>query len=180
MIQRIFFTTLIIALLCASFLAADEPLKVGDMVPEFKVPFATADSISMEGLSSEDMKGKRYVIASFPAAWSSGCTREVCTFRDAIEDFNRLGVEVLPISADLVFSLHEWAKHHKLNFKLLADHTREFGTKLGVFNPEYGMFTRSVFVVGPDGKFEYIDYDYSVRDSTDFNALKSALAKLVK
>ena len=46
---------------------------------------------------------------------------------------------------------------------------------MGVYIDDYGMFQRSVFVVGPDGKFEYIDYEYSLADDKDFNALKKFL-----
>jgi peroxiredoxin len=165
--------------LAVSVLAGSaKKLEVGDRVPEFTVPYATADTIVMQGISSEDLLGTRYVLAPFPAAWSSGCTKEICTFRDAITEFEGLDVEVLPVSADLVFSSHEWAKHLNLSFKLLADQRRELGPALGVYNPQYGMYNRSVFVVGPDGTLEYIDYDYSVQDDTDFEALKSALARL--
>jgi peroxiredoxin Q/BCP len=158
--------------------AAEEVYKVGDTVPEFKLPYATVDTIAFEGLGSKDLLGQRYVLAFYPADWSGGCTKEVCSFRDAIQVFEDLGVEVLPISTDLVFSHHEWAKHHELNFKLLADHTREFGTGMGVYMPDYGMYSRSVFVVSPEGLFEYIDYEYSVSDDEDFDLLKEALAEL--
>jgi len=157
--------------------AQDEP-SVGDDVPGFKLPYATRDTINFEGVSSEDLAGTAYVLAFFPAAWSSGCTREVCAFRDAITDFEDLGVEVLPISGDYVFAQHEWARHHNLPFRLLADQTREFGKKMGVYMAERGMFRRSVFVVGPDGKFAYIDYEYSVADDSDLIALKQALADI--
>ncbi|MBK7142066.1 MAG: peroxiredoxin [bacterium] len=149
--------------------------QVGDTIPEFKLPYATRDSISWEGIGSADLKGKRYLLAFYPADWSGGCTKEVCTFRDAIAQFEGLNVEVLPISADLVYSHQEWAKHHNLPFRLLADHWREFGKKMGVFAEEKGYFKRSVFVVGPDGKIEYVDEAYSVADEKDFETLKAFL-----
>lgn len=154
---------------------AGDTLKVGDKLPDFKMPFATADSISFNGISNEDLMGQRFILAFYPAAWSSGCTGEMCTFRDNFTVFEELGVEILAISGDYVFSHHEWAKHHNLNFRLLADHTREYGKKMGVYMDQYGMFQRSVFVVGPDGVFEYIDYDYSLKDEADFNALMDFL-----
>lgn len=173
-------TILVITVIVAAQLSAEEIFKIGDAVPEFKMPFATADTIAFEGIGSKELTGSRYVLAFYPADWSSGCTKEVCTFRDGIEDFQKLNVEVLPVSTDLVFSHHEWAKHHKLNFKLLADHTREFGKSMGVFMPDYGMFSRSVFVVSPEGTFEYIDYEYSVANDDDLNKLKEALSELTK
>jgi hypothetical protein len=39
------------------------------------------------------------------------------------------------------------------------------------------MFKRSVFVVGPDGKFEYIDYDFSIKDDFDFKKLKGMISE---
>ncbi len=154
--------------------AADQ-FRVGDLVPNFDLPYATKDTIVFSGIKNEDLMGKRYVLAFYPADWSPGCTHEMCTFRDEFADFRDLNVEILPISGDYVFSHHEWAKHHNLNFRLLADHTRSFGNKMGVYIDDYGMFKRSVFVVGPDGRFEYIDYEYSLENDQDFRALRAFL-----
>lgn len=167
---------LIILIISNTIQAEDNVFKVGDSVPEFKLPYATQEEINHEGIGSEDLKGKSYVLAFYPADWSGGCTKEVCTFRDEFAELKKLDAEILAISGDYVYSHHEWAKHHKLPFKLLADQTRKFGEKLGVLSADNGMFKRSVFVVGPDGKFKYIDYEYSVRDEKDFEELKQALA----
>jgi len=164
-------------ILTNSATAEDNVLKVGDTVPEFKMPYATRDSIADNDLTPKMMKDKRYLLAFYPADWSGGCTKEVCTFRDSFEDLKKLDIEVVAVSGDYVYSHFEWAKHHNLPFKLASDPTREFGKKLGVYMPESGMHKRSVFVVGKDGKFEYINYNYSVRDGADFEALKTALAK---
>lgn len=157
--------------------AQDQP-SVGDKVPAFKLPYATKDTIDFDGIGSDDLAGTTYVLAFYPAAWSSGCTKEVCAFRDAIADFEQLDIQILPVSGDYVFTQHEWAKHHNLPFKLLADQTREFGKKLGVYLPDRGMFKRSVFVVRPDGRFTYIDVDYSVADDSDFKSLREAVSKV--
>ena len=158
-------------------IAEEIVLKVGDTVPAFKLPYATQEKVDFDGISSEDLKGSRYVLAFYPADWSGGCTTEMCNFRDSITAFTKLGVEVYPVSGDYIFSHQAWAQHHNLPFKLLGDHTREFGKKMGVYMPDNGMMSRSVFVVGPDGKFEYINYEYSVKDGKDFEELKKALEK---
>ena len=157
--------------------AADTPvLKVGDRVPEFKLPYATSDTVVFDGIGSAQMQGKQYLIAFYPADFSPGCTKEMCSFRDALAEFEKLNVTVLPVSADLVFAHREFAKQQNLPFMLLADQTREFGRKMGVYVPEQGLMKRSVFVVGPTGTLQYVDYDYSVKDDADFNALKAFLA----
>ena len=169
--KKIFAYAFFIVFILPIIAGAADTLKVGDRLPDFKLPYATKDSIFMRGISNQDLMGKRYILAFYPAAWSGGCTGQMCTFRDNFAQFEDLGVEILAISGDYVFTEHEWARHHNLNFKLLADHTRDYGRKMGVYFEEYGMFQRSVFVVGPDGKFEYIDYDYSLEDDSDFKAL---------
>lgn len=174
--KNVLFKSMMIVSLVASLAMAQEPYKMGDKAPDFKLPYATKDTVVFDGISSQDLAGKRYLLAFYPADWSSGCTREVCTFRDAMADFNDLNVEVLGISVDSPFAHHQWAKGENLNFKLLSDQTHKFGRQMGVYNEDYGVFKRSVFVVGPDGRFQYVDYDYSVKDNSDFKALREALA----
>ncbi len=174
--QKLLATVSFAFLLAAGAGAARADVKVGDQVPDFKLPYATQDTIMFSGFGSADLKGSRYVIAFYPADWSGGCTKEMCTLRDDISDLEKLNVTVVPVSADLVFSHHQWAMYHKLPFKLLADQTRTFGTEMGVYMPKMGMMKRSVFVVGPDGRIEYENLNYSVKDDADFNALKAFLA----
>ncbi|MFZ1684903.1 MAG: peroxiredoxin [Candidatus Zixiibacteriota bacterium] len=157
--------------------AAPALLKVGDQIPQFKLPYATRDTIVTDGIGSQDLLGHRYLIAFYPADWSGGCTKEMCTFRDEIKELEGLNIEVYPVSADLVYSHHEWAKNLNLPFKLLADQWRDFGKAMGVYVPEKGWFKRSVFVVGPDGKIQFINYDYSVKDDVHLKELKAFLAK---
>lgn len=170
-------SSVLLLALCSNIKAEETVYKVGDSVPDFKLPYATKDSVADDELTLGSLKGKRYLLAFYPADWSGGCTKEVCTFRDSFNDLQKLEIEIIAISGDYVYSHFEWAKHHNLPFKLAGDHTREFGQKMGVYMPEHGMHKRSVFVVGKDGKFEYIDYEYSVRDDKDFEELKAALAK---
>jgi peroxiredoxin Q/BCP len=155
---------------------AQEKIRVGDQLPEFKLPYATKDTVVFEGIGSKGLAGLTFVLAFYPADWSSGCTKEVCTFRDAIADFESLDVTVFGVSVDNPFSHRRWAQEEDLNFKLLSDQTHKFGKAIGVYSEEHGVFTRSTFVVGPDGKIKYVDYEYSVKDNQDFETLKKALA----
>jgi peroxiredoxin Q/BCP len=176
--KKVILGMLLLTVLPISFVFAEaNKFKVGDPVPDFQLPYATRDTINFEGIGSDDLKGRWYMLAFYPADWSPGCTREMCTFRDEFSYFKEMNIEILPISGDYVFSHHEWAKHNNLAFKLLADHTRKYGNKMGVYIDDYGMFQRSVFVVDPAGKFAYIDYEYSLADDSDYNALKDFLRK---
>src|SRR5688500_11066930 len=86
--------------------------QVGQKAPDFKLPYATQEKAVFnpkEGMTLSEYRGKTVVLAFYPADWSSGCTTELCTFRDTFKDLDRVGAVILGISGDYVFSHHEWA-----------------------------------------------------------------------
>lgn len=154
-------------------------LEVGQSAPDFSLPYATRDSISRIPIKLSDFTGKRNVVLAFyPADWSGGCTKEVCTMRDDFNNLEQLNAEILAISGDYVFSHHEWAKHHNLPFKLLSDHSHDVAKMYQSYNEKSGFNKRTVIVIDKQGKIAYIDLQYSVADNEDFNRLKEALGKL--
>ncbi|MCI0705872.1 MAG: peroxiredoxin [Ignavibacteriae bacterium] len=159
--------------------AAPAELEIGQPAPAFELRYATKEAISREPLKLSDFLGKRNVVLAFyPADWSSGCTKEVCTMRDDFGNLDKLNAEILAISGDYVYSHFEWAKHHDLPFKLLSDHLHDIAKAYNSYNPDSGMNKRTMFVVDKEGKLAYIDLQYSVGDDADFNRLKEALEKL--
>ncbi len=149
---------------------------VGAVAPDFALRFATRDSVSFSKLTlSTEVKKSPILLAFYPADWSGGCTKEVCTFRDGFADMAKLGVRIWAISGDYIFSHHEWAMHHKLPFELLSDHDHAVAKLYGTYNADNGFNRRTVFVVGRDGKLAFIDNEYSVGNDSDFVALKAAL-----
>lgn len=179
---------LFLFLLSASLLVAQSPtsplpippaLEVGHPAPDFSLPYATRDSIYRTPVKLSDFSGKRNVILAFyPADWSSGCTKEVCSMRDDFGNLEKLNAEILAISGDYVYSHFEWAKHHNLPFKLVSDHLHDVAKTYSSYNERSGTDRRTVFVVDKSGKIAYVDLQYSVADSDDFNRLKDALTKL--
>jgi len=159
--------------------SAAPTLEIGQPAPEFALPYATRDSIARTLIKLSDFRGKRNVILAFyPADWSGGCTKEVCTMRDDFHNLEQLNAEILAISGDYVFSHYEWAKHHNLPFKLLSDHSHEVAKQYNSFNEKTGFNKRTVFVIDKEGKIAYVDLQYSVADNEDFNRLKEALSRL--
>ena len=162
-----------------SFAAAQTPIEVGQPAPGFELPYATKDSIARTFLKLSDFAGKTAVVLAFyPADWSGGCTKEVCTMRDDFGNLQKLNAEILAISGDYVYSHFEWAKFHNLPFKLVSDHTHETAKTYMSYNDKSGYNRRTVVVVDKTGKIAYVDLEYGVRDGEDFNRLKDALGKL--
>lgn len=154
-------------------------LKVGDPAPDFSLPYATRDSVVREHLTLSGFIGKRNVILAFyPADWSGGCTKEMCTMRDNFSALSELNAEVLGISGDYEYSHHEWAKYHNLPIKLISDHKHSVAKIYSSYNDEWGYNKRTVYVIDKSGKIAYIDLEYKARDMNSFDKLKEALKKL--
>ena len=160
---------------------AANPPKIGDTAPDFALPYATQEQIYFkpeERMSLSSMKGKNVILAFYPADWSGGCTKEVCTLRDTFAELGKLNATVLAISGDYVFSHHEWAKFHKLPFPLLSDHDHKIARLYGSYNEAAGFNNRTVFLIDKDGVVRYSNLAFKAGDANDYNKLKEELAKL--
>jgi peroxiredoxin Q/BCP len=157
---------------------AQNEIRTGDLAPGFALPYATKDSISRSLVNLSAFAGKRVVLAFYPADWSTGCTKEVCTMRDNFASLKALDAEVLAISGDYVWSHHEWAKSLNLPFKLLSDHAHVVAKLYNSYNEKSMQNRRTVFIVDKQGKISYANMEYSVKDLNDFEKLKSALASV--
>jgi peroxiredoxin Q/BCP len=174
--------TCLSVILVAGVVLADDavaPLKVGDPAPDFSLPYATRDSVARDVLTLKSLLGKRNVVLAFyPADWSGGCTKEVCTLRDNFSALGALNADVVGLSGDYVYSHYEWAKFHNLPFRLASDHNHAVAKQYGSYNDATGHDRRTVFVVNGGGKIAYVDLAYSSRDSVSFGKLQDALKGL--
>ncbi|RYJ13411.1 redoxin domain-containing protein [Halogeometricum borinquense] len=131
---------------------------VGDDAPDFTAPLADGDVESFT--LSEHLDEAPIVLAFFPAAFTSTCTTEMCTFRDRMANFEDIGATVYGVSIDTPFTLNEFREQNDLNFALISDTNRELiheydvamdFDSLGVHN----VAKRAVFVVDTDGTVSY-------------------------
>jgi peroxiredoxin len=154
-------------------------LKTGDDFIDFSLPYATKDSVATNELHlGAIVGGKNIVLAFYPADWSGGCTREVCTLRDNFADLSKLNAEIIGISGDYVYTHHEWASHHSLPFLLASDHLHAVAARYRSYNESTGYNKRTVYVIDTKGKIAYVDLAYSTKDLTSFTKLQEALSKL--
>jgi peroxiredoxin len=161
------------------FSQSEQKIDVGQIAPDFSLQYATRDSIARIPLKlSNIVGGRNIVLAFYPADWSGGCTKEMCTMRDDFKDLEKLNAELLAISGDYVFAHYAWAKEQNFPFRLLSDHLHTVAKLYDSYNDKYGFNKRTVFVIDKRGKIAYEDLEYSVADNDDFGRLKDALAKL--
>ena len=154
-------------------------LDVGETAPEFTLPEAGGEvynDISTFTLSDALGDGP-VVLAFFPAAFTSSCTEEMCTFRDSMQRFSAFDAAVYGISVDLPPAQNVWSMQEDLNFPLLSDWDHEVIHEFGVVNPDmYGRFEvaeRSIFVLDETGTITYRWVEGE--DETDFEAVIDAV-----
>ncbi|HEX8499414.1 MAG TPA: peroxiredoxin [Pyrinomonadaceae bacterium] len=161
--------------------AAAAAPKVGEAAPDFKLPYATAEKYFMkpdEQMSLSSLRGRNVILAFYPADWSGGCTTEVCTLRDTFAELSKLNATVLGISGDYVFSHHEWAKFHKLQFPLLSDHDHRVAKAYDSYMEQYGFNKRTVYLIDKEGVVRYANLAFKAGDKKDYDALRAELEKL--
>jgi len=81
--------------------------------------------------SLEQLKGKNVLLLFFPAAFTSTCTKELCSVRDNLSYYNNLNCTVIGISTDTIYSLAKYKEEQKLNFQLVSDFNKEIGKIYG-------------------------------------------------
>lgn len=125
-------------------------IQVGESAP----PVETRDS---QGnlFRLGDRRGKKNVVLFFfPRAFTPGCTTEVCSFRDAYEEFMRADTEVVGVSTDDLETQERFAGAHRLPFPLLGDPDRRIASAFGVMGlvrSLLGITKRATFVIDKQG-----------------------------
>jgi peroxiredoxin len=154
------------------------PLDVGAKAPEFTLPNEEMKPVTL----SEQLKNGPVVLAFFPAAFSSVCTTEMCTFRDSSADLNKVGATVLGVSVDTFFALKAWKDAQGLNFPLLSDFNKTVIRQYDVVNPDMiglkDIAKRAVFVIDRSGVVRHREVLDDARNEPDYAKVKAALASL--
>ena len=159
-------------------------VEVGDDAPRFSLPMAQGRAYNdIEEFSLvEALSEGPVVLVFFPAAFTSGCTDELCAFTEGPEAFERLDAQVYGVSVDLSFSQNEFIIKEDLDVPLLSDHAHEVTHAYDVVLPDmYGHFEvsqRAVFVVDEGGvvRHRWVRGD----ENPDFSGLVDDLTGVVK
>jgi len=104
-----------------------------------------------------DNRGKVVVLLFYPGDETPICTRQMCSVRDRWEDYAATGAEVVGISTNTGESHKNFAEHHNLPLRLLADVDRKVADLYGALSLIPGKVARSVFVIDPGGVIRYRD-----------------------
>ena len=154
-------------------------VEVGQAAPDF----ALYDMERQQRTLSE-FKGKSVVLAFFPGAFTGGCTTEMCTFRDQLDQYEALNSQVIGITVDPPFAQKAWADQNNVPFPFLSDFNRQVVNQYDVALPNlaglegYVAASRAIFVIDKDGIVQYKWVGPNPGVQPDYDEVRNAAAQL--
>lgn len=152
-------------------------IDVGSRAPDFTLMNHDRQPVTLSA-----WRGRPVVLAFFPAAFSAGCTKELCTFRDSVGKLNSAHAQLFGISVDTFFALKAFHDSQQLAFPLLSDFNKLVIRDYGVFNEDMvglkGIAKRAVFVLDKDGIVRHREVLDDARQEPDFGKVFATLELL--
>jgi len=127
-------------------------LQKGTAAPEFEL-YATPD----QRLRLSELKGKRVILAFYPADWSPVCGDQMALYNEMLAYFKKHNAELVGISVDSKWCHTAFEQDRKLHFPLLADFEPkgEVSKLYGVYNDQEGHSKRALFVIDEEGIIQW-------------------------
>lgn len=124
-------------------------VQVGCVAPDFEL----RDSENQTWRLS-DQRSKVVALVFYPKDETPVCTKQMCSMRDRWTDYQSTGAEVVAVSVGSVESHKQFAEHHGLPQRLLADERSDV-TRLYDVRSLLGGSQRAVIVIDPQGVIRY-------------------------
>ena len=137
-----------------------ERLTPGTPAPQFTLPAAGGDTVSLA-----DYAGQKVIVYFYPKASTPGCTAQACDFRDNLASLISQGYAVLGISPDSIKALDTFTENQELTFPLLSDEDHAVAEAYGAWGEKknYGKtyvgLIRSTLVIDEKGIVEVAQYN---------------------
>lgn len=103
-------------------------LQINDIAPSFT-------SVDQNGnpFSSEQLRGKKWVLYFYPKDLTPGCTNQACNLRDNYKILSDHNITIIGVSMDKEKLHQRFIKKHKLPFMLLSDQDKSVIEAFGVW-----------------------------------------------
>lgn len=124
---------------------------VGSLAPDFTLPSTAGSSVTLSAF-----RGKNVLLAFFPLAFTSTCTRELCDMRDDWDQFATVDTVVIPISVDSTPTLKEFKSKYSMRSDFLSDFKRDVARKYGVLLEDRFYANRAYFLMDKAGTLRWV------------------------
>lgn len=153
-------------------------IQIGQKAPDFSLRDTEKKKVTLS-----EQTGKNVVLLFYPLAFTSTCTKELCSVRDNIAFYNNLNAQVYGISVDSLYAQGKFKEEQHINFPLLSDFNKEasiaFETIYEQFsNDMRGVSKRSAFVIDKEGIVRYAEVLENAGEVPDFNSIQRCLEEI--
>jgi len=123
-------------------------LATGTSAPDFELN-CTPD----QKLKLSELRGKKVILAFYPADWSPVCSDELSLYNETLKIFSRHNAQLIGISVDSKWCHLAFSESRKLHFPLLADFEPKGAvSKLyEVYDEKEGESLRALYVLDEKG-----------------------------
>lgn len=120
----------------------------GDIAPDFILPDSPDTLLSLSSL-----RGKKVVLAFYPADWSPVCGDQLVLYNEILELFESLNTKLIGISVDGKWCHASFRESRNLTFPLLADFEPKGNVSLAyrVYDETTGESCRALYLLDETG-----------------------------
>jgi peroxiredoxin len=153
-------------------------IEIGQAAPDFTLFDSDKNKVTLS-----EQKVSNVVLLFFPLAFTSVCTKELCSVRDNIGWYNNVNAKVFGISVDALQTLAKFKEDQQLNFTLLSDFNKETSRAYDAIYEMFGynmkgVSKRSAFVIDKEGIVKYAEVLENAGELPNFEAIQQTLAGL--
>lgn len=148
------------------------------LAPDFTLKDTDKNDISLS-----DFTGKsNVVLLFFPFAFSTVCTKELCSTRDNMKMYQSLDAEIIAVSVDSRYSLKAFKEAQNYNFTMLSDFNKEVSRDYNAlyedFNGLKGVSKRAAFVIDKNRNIVHSEILEYASQMPDLQKVQEVLATL--
>jgi peroxiredoxin len=153
-------------------------IEIGQPAPDFSLYSSEKEKVTLS-----EQRGHNVLLLFFPLAFTSTCTKELCSVRDNIALYNNADAKVFGISVDALHSLAKFKEDQHLNFSLLSDFNKEVSRAYSTIYETWafdmkGVSKRSAFVLDRKGIVRYEEVLENAGDIPNFDLINQILKSL--
>lgn len=166
----------------------ERAINLGDKAPDFTLPDALGDSVSLY----EQLEKGPVILTWYRGSWCPYCNIQLHDYQESLADIHAAGAQLMAVSPELADSALSWKEKEELEFIVLSDVGNEVAREYGIvyripdaISAGYVAGGRNdltryngddslelplavTYVIGTDGTVEYafVDADYRKRAET--------------
>ena len=124
----------------------------GTIAPDFNLYVSPYRQVRLS-----ELKGKRVILAFYPADWSPVCGDQMALYNELLRTFRDFNAVILGISVDSKWCHMAYAEIRNLGFPLLADFEPKGAVSkmYGVYEEASGECKRALFIIDETGLIQW-------------------------